>query len=68
MVTLVKGTTALCLHLGVAFSVTYAMTGSVAAGSIAALLEASINVVATHYHEKVWARIQRRRPQMEMAT
>jgi uncharacterized membrane protein len=68
MATIIKGTTALCLHLGVAFSVTYAMTGSIAAGGIAAVLEASVNVVASHYHEKVWARIQRRRPQMEMAT
>jgi uncharacterized membrane protein len=68
MVTIVKGTSALCLHLGVAFGVTYAMTGSVVAGGITALLEASVNVVASHYHEKIWHRIQPTHPAAEMAT
>lgn len=68
MATIIKGGSALCLHLGVAFGVTYAMTGSLVAGGITAVLEASVNVVASHYHEKIWHRIQRHPSQMEMAT
>lgn len=58
MVSVIKGSTALCLHLGVAFGVTYTMTGSLVAGGVTALLEAAINVVASHYHEKIWERIK----------
>lgn len=58
MVSVVKGGSALCLHLGVAFGVTYTMTGSLVAGGVTALLEAVINVVASHYHEKIWERIK----------
>lgn len=68
MVTIVKGTSALCLHLGVAFGVTYAMTGSVVAGGITAVLEVGVNVIASHYHEKIWHRIQPAQPAAEMAT
>lgn len=58
MVSVIKGSTALCLHLGVAFGVTYAMTGSLVAGGITALVEACINVLASHCHEKIWERCQ----------
>lgn len=60
MVTIAKGTTALGLHLGVAFGVTYVMTGSLVAGGITALVEAGINVLASHCHEKIWGRVQSR--------
>lgn len=48
------------VHLLVAFGVTWAVTGSVAAGSLTALAEASCNVVAHHYHHRLWAAIRRR--------
>ena len=44
----------------VAFSVVYAMTGSVLAGGLVALVEPACNTVAYHFHEKVWAFIRRR--------
>lgn len=68
MVSVIKGSTALCLHLGVAFGVTYAMTGSVLAGGITALVEASVNVIASHYHEKIWHRIQPAQPAAAIAS
>ena len=49
------------VHMGVAFSVVYAMTGSVAVGSAAALVEPAVNTVAYFFHEKAWAWFARRR-------
>ncbi|GLS04440.1 hypothetical protein GCM10007860_15870 [Chitiniphilus shinanonensis] len=52
------------LHLVVGFSVTYAMTGSIAAGGLVALVEPLCMVVAHHFHDKVWHGIKaRRQPQ-----
>ncbi len=56
MKTLAKTGSAFGLHIGVAFGVTYAMTGSVMAGSLTALLEAGCNVAANHVHERCWRR------------
>lgn len=44
------------VHMTVAFSVGYVMTGSVAVGGALALVEPAINTVAYYFHEKVWAR------------
>lgn len=46
---------AVVLHLLVAFCVSYVITGSLVAGGITAVVEALCNVVAHHYHEKIWA-------------
>ena len=48
------------VHMTVAFSVVYAMTGNVLAGSLVALVEPACNTVAYHFHEKVWTFIRRR--------
>jgi uncharacterized membrane protein len=48
------------VHMTVAFSVAYVMTGSVLVGSAVALVEPAINTVAYFFHEKVWERIGRR--------
>ena len=45
------------VHFTVAFTVGYAMTGSVLVGGALALVEPAINTVAYHIHEKVWARL-----------
>ncbi|MGF1750049.1 MULTISPECIES: DUF2061 domain-containing protein [Vibrio] len=42
------------VHYSVAFSVVYALTGSIVAGGAVALLEPAINTVAYFLHEKSW--------------
>ena len=49
------------LHMTVAFTVGYLMTGSVAVGGAIALVEPAVNTVAYFFHEKVWERFRRRR-------
>jgi len=46
------------VHFTVAFTVGYAMTGSVLVGGALALVEPAINTVAYHIHEQVWARFK----------
>jgi len=42
------------LHMTVAFTVVYVMTGSLAVGGAVALVEPVINTVAYFFHEKFW--------------
>ncbi len=44
------------MHLIVAFTVVYAMTGDWLTGGLVALVEPCINTVAYHFHEKIWKR------------
>ena len=44
------------LHFSVAFSVTWALTGSWLIGSAVALIEPAINTVAFYVHERLWLR------------
>jgi uncharacterized membrane protein len=46
------------IHFGVAFTVGYALTGSVAIGGAIALVEPACNTVAYFFHEKVWNKIE----------
>lgn len=46
------------LHMAVAFSVAYVMTGSIVVGGAIALVEPAINTVAYFFHEKVWERLR----------
>lgn len=48
------------VHFVVAFTVGYALTGSVLVGGAIALVEPAINTVAYFFHEKIWERIQSR--------
>lgn len=52
------------VHFAVAFSVAYALTGSLAIGGAIALVEPVLNTVAYFFHEKAWDRLraQRARP------
>ena len=50
------------VHFTVAFTVGYAMTGSVLVGGALALVEPAINTVAYHIHEQVWARFKAAKP------
>ena len=53
-----KTITFAAVHMTVAFSVAYLMTGSVAVGSAVALVEPAINTVAYFFHEKAWERVR----------
>jgi uncharacterized membrane protein len=44
------------VHFIVAFSVGFALTGSVAVGGAIALVEPAVNTVAYFFHEKAWER------------
>lgn len=48
------------LHMTIAFSVVWALTGSIALGGAVALIEPTLNTVAYFFHEKVWERKGRR--------
>ena len=50
-----KTLTFAAVHMGVAFGVGYAMTGSLAVGGALALVEPLVNTVAYFFHEKAWA-------------
>ncbi len=52
----VKTLTYLTVHLTVAFSVAYLLTGSVEIAGAITLLEPCINAVAFFFHEKAWKR------------
>ncbi|HAU14404.1 MAG: DUF2061 domain-containing protein [Pseudomonadales bacterium] len=47
------------LHMAVAFSIGYLMTGDVLVGGALALLEPLCNTVVFYFHEKVWNRLER---------
>lgn len=49
------------VHFAVAFSVAYALTGSLAIGGAIALVEPMLNTVAYFFHEKAWDRLRARR-------
>ncbi|MCG9712707.1 DUF2061 domain-containing protein [Shewanella insulae] len=53
------------LHFGVAFGITYLLTGSIVIGGAVALIEPAINTIVFYFHDKVWQRIEKRsRPQL----
>lgn len=49
-----KTATFAAVHFTVAFSVGYALTGSVVVGGTMALIEPAINTVASYFHELGW--------------
>jgi uncharacterized membrane protein len=46
------------VHFIVAFSVGFALTGSIAIGGAIALIEPALNTVAYFFHEKAWERLR----------
>lgn len=60
MVIAAKGASQMVLHMVVAFGVMYAVTGSVAFGGIAAVIEPVVNVLLLPLHDRLWLRIRRR--------
>jgi uncharacterized membrane protein len=53
------------VHFIVAFSVGFALTGSLAIGGAIALIEPAVNTVAYFFHEKAWDRL--RAPRVQVA-
>lgn len=49
------------VHFSVAFTVGYALTGSVLIGGVMALVEPAINTVAFFFHEMAWKKIEANR-------
>lgn len=48
------------VHMCVAFTVGYLLTGSLAVGGALAVVEPMCNTVAYYFHEKVWLKIKQR--------
>jgi uncharacterized membrane protein len=59
MVAAARTTSQILLHMGVAFTVMWAVTGSTAFGGIAALVEPVCNVILMPLHDRLWRRLQR---------
>jgi len=53
-----KTATFAVIHFSVAFSVGYALTGSIVVGSALALIEPAINTVAFYFHELGWKKFE----------
>lgn len=60
MVTAAKTTSTIAVHMGVAFATLYIVTGSIAFGGLAALLEPVCNVIVMPLHDKLWEHIRAR--------
>jgi uncharacterized membrane protein len=58
---LVKTITFALLHFGVAFSLTYLLTGSIAVATGVGLIEPIVNTVVFYLHERAWRRPARAR-------
>lgn len=60
---MIKTMTFALVHMTVAFTVVYLMTGNWLAGGAVALVEPACNTVAYAMHERLWARWGARRKQ-----
>ncbi|WP_151632629.1 DUF2061 domain-containing protein [Noviherbaspirillum aerium] len=60
MVIAAKTVSQIAVHMAVAFITMYVVTGSIAFGGLAALLEPICNVIVMPFHEKLWERIRQR--------
>lgn len=57
---MLKTITFTLMHFCIAFGVTYALTGSIAASGLVAAIEPLCNSVGFYFHEKAWLRFERR--------
>ncbi|MCP8467801.1 DUF2061 domain-containing protein [Pseudomonas sp. ZM23] len=55
---MLKTVTFTLMHFAIAFSVAYALTGSVTVGGLVAIVEPLCNAVGFHFHEKIWKRFE----------
>ncbi|PLC49760.1 hypothetical protein CR159_10725 [Pollutimonas subterranea] len=61
MLIVAQKTSQVMLHMSVAFGVTYAFTGSLATGGLAAVLEPICNVLLLPLHDRLWSKVGRGR-------
>jgi len=59
---MIKTLTFGAVHMSVAFTVAYVMTGSVTVGGAIALVEPVINTIAYFFHERAWEQLRTWRP------
>lgn len=60
MLTAAKTFSQVVTHMSIAFGLAYLLTGSLALGGLAAVIEPVINVALLPLHEKLWHAIRRR--------
>ena len=60
MFTAIKTFSQVCTHMSIAFGLAYLLTGSLALGGLAAVIEPIINVGLLPWHEKAWHALRRR--------
>lgn len=60
MVTAARTASQALVHVGIAFAITWGVTGSLAFGGLAAVIEAMLNVMVLPLHEKAWSTVRRR--------
>ena len=58
---LLKTATFTTMHITIAFTIVWLMTGSVMVGGAVALIEPLCNAVGYFLHERLWERFRRRR-------
>ena len=63
-VDVLKTFTYLAVHLTVAFTIGYIITGSVQVAGLITLIEPCANAVAFFFHEKLWKRALNRRSRL----
>lgn len=59
---MLKTVTFTLMHFCIAFSVAYALTGSVTVGGLVAVVEPLCNSVGFYLHEKFWQRLENKSP------
>ncbi len=57
---MIKTITFTAMHISIAFTVVYLMTGSAMVGGAVALIEPLCNSVGYFFHERMWERIRNR--------
>jgi len=67
MVTAVKTASRIGVRMGVGFAVMYLVTGSLAFGGLAAILEPICNVIVMPLHDGLWERLHARLEARERA-
>ncbi|MDM8347775.1 DUF2061 domain-containing protein [Pseudomonas sp. sp1636] len=56
---MLKTLTFTLMHFCIAFAVTYALTGSVAASGLVAAIEPLCNSLGFYFHERIWQRLEK---------
>ena len=58
---MIKTITFAVMHFSVAFTVAYLLTGDLVVGGLVAVVEPAVNTVAYYFHERFWARLEKRK-------